>query len=283
MKIVLADVLGYCMGVNRAVEIAFDSLKNAGEKRVYSLGPLIHNRVALENLNEKGLCILNNDELSGIKEGSLVIIRAHGVPPQVIKELSEKGVQVMNATCPKVLASQKNAEKYAKLGYTIILAGDAHHGEVAGISGYAGSNFILVQNVNEAEELKPFPDTRNAILLCQTTFSSEEFSAIKECLSKKIKNLKVLNTICSATQERQDALKRLCPKVDGVLVVGGKNSANTKRLFQIAEKNCSHSALIETAEEIPQEFFSLKTVGITAGASTPKFVIEKVIQKLSNF
>ncbi len=280
MKIILADVLGYCMGVRRAVEIAADSLKNCGSKKVYSFGPLIHNRIALENLAKKGLSVLKDEEISSVEKGSLVVIRAHGVPPAIMEKLSDSGCQILNATCPKVMASQKNAEKYAKLGYTVILAGDSNHGEVAGISGYAGKKFVLVQNKDEAEKMSPLPDDEKAVLLCQTTFSKEEFSQIVEKLSKKIKNLKVLDTICSATKERQDALKRICPDVDGILVVGGKNSANTKRLLQIAEENCGKAALIETAEEIPEDFFELDSVGITAGASTPNSVIERVVAAL---
>ncbi len=280
MKIILADVLGYCMGVRRAVEIAADSLKNCGSKKVYSFGPLIHNRIALENLAKKGLSVLKDEEISSVEKGSLVVIRAHGVPPAIMEKLSYSGCQILNATCPKVMASQKNAEKYAKLGYTVILAGDSNHGEVAGISGYAGKKFVLVQNKDEAEKMSPLLDDEKAVLLCQTTFSKEEFSQIVEKLSKKIKNLKVLDTICSATKERQDALKRICPDVDGILVVGGKNSANTKRLLQIAEENCGKAALIETAEEIPEDFFELDSVGITAGASTPNSVIERVVAAL---
>lgn len=280
MKIILADVLGYCMGVRRAVEIAADSLKNCGSKKVYSFGPLIHNRIALENLAKKGLSVLKDEEISSVEKGSLVVIRAHGVPPAIMEKLSDSGCQILNATCPKVMASQKNAEKYAKLGYTVILAGDSNHGEVAGISGYAGKKFVLVQNKDEAEKMSPLLDDEKAVLLCQTTFSKEEFSQIVEKLSKKIKNLKVLDTICSATKERQDALKRICPDVDGILVVGGKNSANTKRLLQIAEENCGKAALIETAEEIPEDFFELDSVGITAGASTPNSVIERVVAAL---
>lgn len=280
MKVILADVLGYCMGVKRAVESADSALNNNPDKKVYSLGPLIHNRIALESLSKKGLSILDSEKSDSAKNGSVVVIRAHGVPPAVLEKLNNNGAEIVNATCPKVVASQKNAKKYASLGYTVILAGDSNHGEVAGIAGYAGEKFILVQNKEEAQKLTPLKDSEKAVLLCQTTFSAEEFLQIVECLSKKIKNLKVLNTICSATKERQEALRELCPKVEGVLVVGGKNSANTKRLFQIAKENCENAALIETAEEIPSQFFLLDTVGITAGASTPKDVIEKVKKKL---
>ena len=197
-----------------------------------------------------------------------------------MERLNRRECTVVNATCPRVLASQKNAAKYAGLGYTVILAGDKNHGEVTGIAGFAGKNFILVERLEDAVNLRHFDDSEEAVLLSQTTFGQEEFEAIRSVLSEKIKNLKVFNTICSATRERQEALHRLCPSADGILVVGGKNSANTKRLLQIAEENCRRAALIETSAEIPEDFFKMNTVGITAGASTPDDVIEDVVHEL---
>ena len=248
MNVILADVLGYCMGVRRAVDSAIETLKNNQNNKVYSLGPLIHNQVALDKLSSMGLKVLREPNIDLLDERSVVIIRAHGVPPQVIKKLTEKNSFVVNATCPRVLASQNNAKRYSSMNYTVILAGDKNHGEVVGIAGYAGKKFILVENKEDAEKLPSFNDDENAVLLCQTTFSMEEFKQIADVLSEKIRNLKVLNTICSATKERQEALQRLCPSVDGILVVGGKNSANTKRLLQIAQENCPQAALIETAD-----------------------------------
>lgn len=280
MTVILADVLGYCMGVRRAVDSAYKALEENPGKKVYSLGPLIHNQVALDSLGEKGLSVLREPSIEEVGENSVVIVRAHGIPPVTMNRLLDRKCQVVNATCPRVLASQNNAKRYAEQGFTVILAGDKNHGEVVGIAGFAGEKFILVENKADAENIPSFGDEENAVLLCQTTFSLEEFSEIAEVLSKKIKNLKVMNTICPATRERQEALQKLCPEVDGVLVVGGKNSANTKRLLQIAQENCKKACLIETAAEIPQVFFALEKVGITAGASTPDSVIEKVVNWL---
>lgn len=280
MTVILADVLGYCMGVRRAVDSAYKALEENPGKKVYSLGPLIHNQVALDSLGEKGLSVLREPSIEEVGENSVVIVRAHGIPPVTMNRLLDRKCQVVNATCPRVLASQNNAKRYAEQGFTVILAGDKNHGEVVGIAGFAGEKFILVENKADAENIPSFGDEENAVLLCQTTFSLEEFSEIAEVLSKKIKNLKVMNTICPATKERQEALQKLCPEVDGVLVVGGKNSANTKRLLQIAQENCKKACLIETAAEIPQVFFALEKVGITAGASTPDSVIEKVVNWL---
>lgn len=275
MTVILADVLGYCMGVRRAVESAIASIDKAND--VYTLGPLIHNKTALNSLEKKGLKVLNENKAEDAKIGSTVIIRAHGVPPSVNEILKKRECTIINATCPRVTASQKNAARYASMNYTVILAGDSNHGEVIGIAGYAGNKFYLVQDSEDAKKLLPPEDAdENAILLSQTTFSPQEFEKIAEIIKEKYKNLKVMNTICPATKERQDSLLRLCPLVEGVLVVGGKNSANTKRLLQTAKENCSKAALIETSDEIPEDFFKLQIVGITAGASTPDSAIEEV-------
>ncbi len=280
MEVILADVMGYCMGVRRAVDCALEALSKNDGKKVYSLGPLIHNQTALDTLAAKGLCVLREPNIEKLHEDSVVIIRAHGVPPATMSALEARGCTVLNATCPRVLASQKNAAKHASLGKTVILAGDRNHGEVTGIAGFAGEHFVLVESREDAEALPPLSCRSGAVLLSQTTFSRDEFFAIADVLSKKIPDLTVFNTICPATQERQEALFRLCPAVDGVLVVGGKNSANTKRLFQIAKENCPCAALIETASEIPAEFFLLHRIGITAGASTPDDVIHAVRARL---
>ncbi|MGP1475103.1 MAG: 4-hydroxy-3-methylbut-2-enyl diphosphate reductase [Treponema sp.] len=281
MTVILADVLGYCMGVRRAVESAIASIDKAND--VYTLGPLIHNKTALNSLENKGLKVLNENKAEDAKIGSTVIIRAHGVPPSVNEILKKRECTIINATCPRVTASQKNAARYASMNYTVILAGDSNHGEVIGIAGYAGNKFYLVQDSEDAKKLLPPEDAdENAILLSQTTFSPQEFEKIAKIIKEKYKNLKVMNTICPATKERQDSLLRLCPLVEGVLVVGGKNSANTKRLLQTAKENCSKAALIESADEIPEDFFKLQIVGITAGASTPDSAIEEVKNALTS-
>lgn len=281
MTVILADVLGYCMGVRRAVESAIASIDKAND--VYTLGPLIHNKTALNSLEKKGLKVLNENKAEDAKIGSTVIIRAHGVPPSVNEILKKRECTIINATCPRVTASQKNAARYASMNYTVILAGDSNHGEVIGIAGYAGNKFYLVQDSEDAKKLLPPEDAdENAILLSQTTFSPQEFEKIAEIIKEKYKNLKVMNTICPATKERQDSLLRLCPLVEGILVVGGKNSANTKRLLQTAKENCSKAALIETSDEIPEDFFKLQIVGITAGASTPDSEIEEVKNALTS-
>ena len=277
MKIIRASVLGFCFGVRRAVELAEKALAENPEKTVYSLGPLIHNENALRALEAKGLHIVQEDEVSKIKEGSVVIIRAHGVAPSVTDALEKRGCQIIDATCPRVKASQKMVERYSSENDYVVLTGDRNHGEVIGIAGYAGENFSQLQDYTEAQSFNiSDSNSKNIILLSQTTYSPKEFEKIETLFRSKFRNIAVMNTICPATNERQQALLELCSQVDGVLVVGGKNSANTKRLYQTAAANCKYAAHIQSAADIPQEFKTLSKIGITAGASTPDSIIEEV-------
>lgn len=281
MKIIRASVLGFCFGVRRAVELAEKALAENPGKKVYSLGPLIHNENALRALEEKGLHILEEAEIGGLEKGSVVIIRAHGVAPSVTDALEKAGCQIIDATCPRVKASQKMVERYSSQNDYVVLTGDRNHGEVIGIAGYAGENFAQIQDYTEAEVFNiPESDKTNVILLSQTTYSPKEFEKIENLFRSKFRNLAVMNTICPATNERQQALLELCSQVEGVLVIGGKNSANTKRLYQTAAANCKLAAHIQSASDIPPEFFTLKKIGITAGASTPDEIIEDVERKL---
>ncbi len=277
MEVIKSSVLGFCFGVRRAVELAEKALSEADGKPVYSLGPLIHNESALKSLEQKGLMIAREDGIDDIDDGAIVVIRAHGVAPCIISRLEQKNCKVVDATCPRVKASQKMVERYSSLNDYIVLTGDRNHGEVIGIAGYAGKNFSQLQNYEEAEKFTiDDPDSKNVILLSQTTYSPLEFEKIQNLFKTKFTNLAVMNTICPATEERQNALLELCVKVDGVIVIGGKSSANTKRLYQTAAANCKYAVHIQDASEIPEEFFKLQKVGITAGASTPDEIISCV-------
>ncbi len=277
MKIIRASVLGFCFGVRRAVELAERALAENPDKTVYSLGPLIHNENALRALEEKGLHILEESDIAELQEGSVVIIRAHGVAPSVTDALEKRACRIIDATCPRVKASQKMVERYSSENDYVVLTGDRNHGEVIGIAGYAGENFSQLQDFAEAEKFEiAGASEKNVILLSQTTYSPKEFEKIENLFRSKFRNLAVMNTICPATNERQQALLELCSKVEGVLVIGGKTSANTKRLYQTAAENCNHAAHIQSAADIPEEFLKLKTIGLTAGASTPDEIIEKV-------
>lgn len=267
------------MGVRRAVETAELACRENPDKNIFTLGPLIHNNSALDALAEQGVKVLKEDasDLIAEEKKSVAIVRAHGLPPLIIKSIQQRGITVIDATCPRVLSSQKRAADYAKKGYTVFLAGDKNHGEIVGISGHAtayGSECIVIEHKEDAEAVGHVPE--KSVLLSQTTISRNEYDAIAAVLKSKNDALVVLNTICPATDERQKSLIELCKEVDGVLVIGGRHSANTKRLLRTAQELCAHAALIETAEEIPEDFFALECIGLTAGASTPDFVIESV-------
>lgn len=272
------------MGVRRAVDTVEEILKNANSGLVYTMGPLIHNPVVLNTLEKRGLHVLEEKNICRLNEKNTVVIRAHGISPLLFSRLEKQGCTIIDATCPRVKVSQRRAEEYSKRGYTVILTGDKNHGEVTGIAGFAGENFLLVQTIAAAESLFTGDNIRSipekAILLSQTTFSPADFEAIAGILKKKIPALEVFNTICPATEERQTALRKLSLQVEGILVVGGRNSANTRRLYTNAEKLCRNSALIETPEEIPEYFFTMNVIGITAGASTPDEVITAVEETL---
>ena len=299
MQIIKADIMGYCMGVRRAVDNAEKAIKDFPHKNIYTLGPLIHNQNALDNLEQKGVRVLKlqNDKFSfDIDENSVVIVRAHGVAPQIIKLLEKTGCTIINATCPRVLSNQKRAADFAKRQFAVIIAGDKNHGEVTGLEGFVKefcSECYVIENTKDAEILSnqicqnSSINKDNIVLLSQTTISATEYESIGKVLKEKFPLIQILNTICPATTERQEALKKLCAQVDGVVVIGGKSSANTCRLFSMAqdfsenpEYRCKFACHIENPCELPKEFFSLEVVGLTAGASTPDEVILSVEKSL---
>ncbi len=293
MQIIRAEKMGFCAGVRHAVMTAEQALKENTNAKVYSYGPLIHNPLALKKFEERGLKILCEEEISSIKKEDTVVIRAHGIPPEISEKLEQTGAQILDGTCPIVKTNQKKCASFAKNGCVIFFTGDANHGEVIGIEGSARrsaelagkkSNFILIKSVQEAlAQIQNFSEEilkKEFVLLSQTTFSVKLFDEIASLLKEKIPEIKIFRTICPATYDRQDSLAELCKKVDGILVIGGKNSANTNRLYDKAKTLCAHSALIENASEIPEEFYNLEKVGLTAGASTPDDVIDEVEQKL---
>jgi len=295
-KILRAKVLGFCMGVRRAVEFAYSQAERP-EGKVYTLGPLIHNPQVLEDLQQRGVAILDEAMLPENFFGTVVIIRAHGISPQTEAELRKRGAVVVDATCPKVKASQLKAASLAKQGYRLFLAGEESHAEIAGIRGYAEDGWIngnnmhckqFLQVVSCAEEaetsaaklLSEDQELHNGApktaLIAQTTISAEEYHAIGTVISRYFPTLEIIPTICAATMERQDSLRELLGKVDAVVIAGGKDSANTRRLLAIAQASGKPCAIVETAADIPPDFFRFETIGLTAGASTPDTVIDAI-------
>ncbi len=278
--IVRADILGYCMGVRRAVEAAEQALLDNPKRPVYTYGPLIHNPSALDRLSRAGVVIIGEGSAVPVPEdfdGRSVIIRAHGIPPAERAELERLHAHIVDATCPRVLISQRRAKSYHEKGYAVFLAGDRNHGEITGIAGYARDCRVL-ENRADAESLPSYPE--RAVLIAQTTIKQSEYDCIAEALSSRVRDLVVLDTICPATVERQAALESLSRIVDGIIVIGGKNSANTRRLFKTARELVGKAWHIETPDEIPPDVFGLGRIGLTAGASTPDEVIDAVEQAL---
>jgi len=301
MTVLRANVLGFCMGVRRAVELACNQADSPAGK-VYTLGPLIHNPQALEDLKRRGIEILDEAKLPENLSGSVVIIRAHGVSPQTEAQLRKRGAVVVDATCPKVKASQLKAASLAKQGYRLFLAGEETHAEIAGICGYAQDGWLnrsdtaenkqFLQVVSCAAEaeiaaklLSEDPELHNGsaktALLAQTTISTDEYHAIGAIISLFFPALEIIPTICAATRERQDSLRELLGKTHAVVIAGGKDSANTRRLLAIAQASGKPSAIVETAADIPPDFFRFETVGLAAGASTPDTVIEAIEKGLA--
>jgi (E)-4-hydroxy-3-methyl-but-2-enyl pyrophosphate reductase len=276
MKIIVAETAGFCMGVKRAVDLALEhAAKSSGG--VHTLGPLIHNNQTIEMLRERNVVTL--DESKPVPADSTILVRAHGVPPGAADVWSAKA-HVIDGTCPKVKTVHHVIEKYRDLGYAIVITGDVGHAEVVGLQGYAGKAGYLINTEADVENL---PDMPKLCLVSQTTFDNTTFDVIAEAIRKRFadKDVVVKKTICSATDRRQNETRDLSTQVDAMIVVGGKNSANTKRLAAIARKQCAHVQWVETEEEISwDEIANCQTVGITAGASTPNWMIKRVMDYL---
>ena len=266
------------MGVRRAVDLALECSCKSKEN-IYTLGPLIHNNQTVQMLKERG--IISLEESDTPPKNSTVLIRAHGVAPNVQK-LWEESCKIIDGTCPKVKAVHKVIEKYQNMGYTIIIAGDSGHAEVIGLQGYAQNKAYII---NKPEDIKKLPELKKICLVSQTTFDSSLFDDISKEIQKHFNNncdIIIKKTICSATEQRQNEIKELAKKVDTIIIVGGKNSANTKRLASIAESSKKPVQWVETENEILWEkLANCKTIGITAGASTPNWMIRRITDYIS--
>jgi len=273
MEIFLADKAGFCFGVKRAINTAFEA---ADKGRVFCLGPLIHNPQEVERLRKAGVETV--EDFSTLKPGDSLIIRSHGVPPRVLTQAGDMGLTVIDLTCPFVGKAQRDAEKLQKEGYQVVVVGEKQHPEVQSILGYAGENAVVVE---AAEDVDGMQLAARLGVVAQTTQSYGNFSEIVLKLLRLSKELKIFNTICSSTKERQEAARSLAQQVDVMLVVGGRNSANTSRLAFLCRQEGKSTHHIELAEEIRPEWLDgVNTVGVTAGASTPNWVVEGVLERL---
>lgn len=285
-----AAAMGRCMGVRRAVDKALAAAAQEGNRGVFTLGPLIHNPQTLSELEAAGVRALSDAELDGRAlraegfAGAAVVLRAHGVPPAQRERLLALGARVVDATCPRVLASQRKAADYAARGWQVVIAGDKGHGEVSGIAGHA-PGAVVVSGPEEVSRLwrsggfgsvgpegKPVP----VALIAQTTIRKEEYEEIRAALAERFPVLEVVDSICPCTEDRLAALARLASEVEALVVVGGRNSANTARLAARARELGKPAWLVETAGELPAEVYGFSSVGLSAGASTPERLIDEV-------
>lgn len=271
MEIVLAEHYGFCFGVKRAIEIAENS-RNAS-----TIGPLIHNNKEISRL-KTDYNVDTLDNINDIKSIKKAIIRTHGIPKGDLKFLKKNGIDIVDATCPFVTKPQQICEKMSDEGYDIVIFGDKDHPEVKGVKSYAKKEVSVVLNVDELRN-KIF--SNKIAVVSQTTRKIDEFMKIVNYLIVNHKEVRVFNTICNATFENQDAARELAKKSDIMIVIGGKNSSNTKQLYDISKEFCEDSYLIESENELVKEWFkNKKNCGVTAGASTPNWIIENIIGKI---
>lgn len=276
MEILIADSCGFCYGVKRAVSMA-ESAANLYHK-AHTLGPIIHNPQVVEELRKKGIDVAGS--IREIDEGH-VIIRSHGVGPECYEEAETKGLELIDATCPHVKKAQMDARSVVDDGMTLIILGEKEHPEVKSINLWAYQKAIVIENIEDAEIL---PIVEKMGVVVQTTFSQFKFQSIIGTLEKKAKTIKVFKTICNATEERQSSAVNLAKKVDLMVVVGGKNSGNTRRLAEVCRDVGCRTYHIETSAELePSWFLGIHTVGVTAGASTPDWIIKEVIDRMNEF
>ena len=277
MKVKLASNYGFCFGVKRAIKIA-ESYESSS-----TMGPLIHNQDEINRLKNDFKVGLYQD-LNDVKDNDTVIIRTHGIPKNDLKDLRKQNAKVINATCPFVTTPQQIVKKMSKEGYSILIFGDASHPEVKGVKSY-GEDQSDVHVILEPEELENLKFKNSKIAtVAQTTKKKEKYLEIVNTLILKNKEVRVFNTICDATFENQDAARDLSKEVDVMVVIGGKNSSNTKQLHSICKENCDDSYLIENESELDKSWFNNKILcGITAGASTPDWIIQQVVNKIESF
>ena len=277
MEVRIADNAGFCFGVKRAMKIAWDELENKSENNIYSLGPLIHNKQAVDRYKEKGLVEMDN--LESIPSESKLIIRSHGVAEKVYTESKAKNMEIVDTTCPFVKKIHDIVKDFSERGYKIIIVGNANHPEIIGINGWCNNEAIVINKLEEIDDIT-FDPTQIYCVVSQTTANLESFDKIVQKLKTKINNLTVKNTICFATKERQISAIDLAREVDCMVVIGGKHSSNTQKLVNIC-KDLVPTFSIETKEELEKEKFAgFKVAGVTAGASTPDWIIEEVINYL---
>jgi 4-hydroxy-3-methylbut-2-enyl diphosphate reductase len=279
-EVVMAENAGFCFGVKRAVDTSINT-NNDNNSNIYTFGPLVHNKNVTDSLKDKGINQVDISNLDKLSSKDTVIIRSHGVATNVMKAIKATGAQVIDATCPYVSAIHKRVKKYYDLGYQIIIVGDENHPEVIGCSGWCDNSAIITKDGSNL-----FLTASKVCLVAQTTEKKANLDKVEAIVLKQCQNVITFNTICSATKERQTSAEETAKIVDAMIVVGSKSSSNTTKLYEISSKYCENTIFAESSSEIPEWIYennNIKKIGITAGASTPDWIIEEVLDKIAEY
>lgn len=285
MEVILGKKAGFCPGVRNTVIKAKNHVRSG--KTIYCLGQLVHNLQVVKSLEEKGMKVVDN--ISSVPSKNSLIIRAHGVTKKIYEQAEEKNINLIDLTCPKVLSIHKQVDNYAKRGYYIILIAEKEHPETVGTYSFCGENVSVVENledINEVVEDIIKKDIRNITIFAQTTFSMETFDKYVNIIKLKIpkdSNLEINKTICDATKLRQIETKDISSQVELMIIIGGKKSSNTNKLYEIAQRECSNVIFVESVEDLYLNYVRrFKKVGIMAGASTPQEMIDEIVEIVKN-
>lgn len=279
-EVIMAENAGFCFGVKRAVDTSFDANSN-NDSKIYTFGPLVHNKNVTNSLKEKGINEVDASALNNLGTGDTVIIRSHGVGPGVMEAIKGTGSEIIDATCPYVSAIHNRIKKYYDLGYQIIIVGDENHPEVIGSNGWCNNSAIITK---DGSNLKL--SASKVCIVAQTTEKKANLEKVERVVSEQCDNVVTFNTICSATKDRQKSAEETAKIVDAMIIVGSKTSSNTTKLYEISDKYCENTIFVENSSEIPEWIFEnddIKKIGITAGASTPDWIIEEVLDRIAKY
>ncbi|MBQ2745641.1 MAG: 4-hydroxy-3-methylbut-2-enyl diphosphate reductase [Lachnospiraceae bacterium] len=273
-KIVVAKTAGFCFGVKRAVNTVYEQIES-GDNNIYTYGPIIHNEEVVKDLASKGVKVLESEEdIQSLDEGT-VVIRSHGVEKRIYDIVEEKKLKLVDATCPFVKKIHNIVYEKGNEGYEIVIIGNETHPEVEGIMGWCVGPVTVINSEEEAKNYRPM-EGKKVCLVSQTTYNYNKFHKLVEIIGKIAYNVSIVNTICSATNERQVEARQIASEVDSMIVIGGRSSSNTQKLYEICSEECRNTYYIQTAEDLKNVSLVTGSVGITAGASTPKNIIEEV-------
>ena len=277
MGIRLARTAGFCMGVKRAVDMVLSLTRQRGGKTVYTYGPLIHNPQTVQLLRERG--IIPVDSVDSVRDG-IVVIRAHGISPQEKQRIRGKGIEIVDATCPRVASVQAIIKKHAARGHAVIIVGDREHPEVASLLGYASGKGVVISDMRDVGDL---PSYDKVCVVAQTTQDSVRYKEVAQEIVRRFPGAMIFDTICDSTEQRQTEIKKMASEMDGIIIVGGKDSANTRRLAEISRDSGTRTLHVETAEELDGiDLDGFRDIGVSAGASTPNWITEGVIDYLAH-